>query len=450
MSARNGVAPVTTPISLSPIADRLAADARQWLPGGVSAAARLHPALGRPFLTAKGEGAWVTDVDGRRYLDLETSFGATLLGHGDARIRAAIEEALDLGVLCGHDTPYQAQLARRITELVPSAELVRFTGSGTETAWHAARIARAATGRELVVKFEGHFHGFSDSLGYSFWPAPGEAGSASHPEVRPESAGIPTAEREAIRVLPWNDLPALEAVFAAEPGRIAAVVMEPVNIDSGTIHPAAGYLAGVRELTRREGAILIFDEILTGFRRSTGGAQAELGVTPDLTTLGKALGGGQALSAVVGSRAVMSNVTPLGRAVHSGTFMAHLLPVRASLAFLDVVTQEGFYPPFLARADRFVAALRDVLERAGLIARIQQYGARFSLLFGIDVEPRSYRDVAVADRATELRFYGHALEEGVYLHHGWHHGISAAHTDEDLADGLERLERAARRTASRS
>ncbi|MFN8621226.1 MAG: aspartate aminotransferase family protein [Chloroflexota bacterium] len=430
----------------TPIADQLAADARNWLPGGVSAAARLHPALGRPFLTARGEGAWVTDVDGNRYLDLETSFGATLLGHGDPRIRAAIERALDLGVLCGHDTPYQAQLAHRIVELVPSAELVRFTSSGTETTWHAARIARAATGRELVIKFEGHFHGFSDSLGYSFWPAKGDLGDPAHPAVRPESAGIPQAEREAIRVLPWNDLDSLRAAFAAEPGRIAAVVMEPVNIDSGTIMPAPGYLAAARDLAHANGALLIFDEILTGFRTNPGGAQAELGVTPDLTTLGKALGGGQALSAIAGSRAVMSNVSPMGKAVHSGTFMAHLLPIMAGLAFLDVVTQPDFYAPFLARAERFVAGMRHVFADAGLPVRIQAYGPRFSLLFGITDEPRSYRDVAGADRATELRFYGHALAEGVYLHHGWHHGISAAHTDDDLDQALERLSRAARRT----
>lgn len=432
--------------SPTPIADQLASDAREVMPGGVSAAARLHPALGRPFLTARGEGAWVEDVDGRRYLDLETSFGATLLGHGDPRIRAATIRALDLGVLCGHDSPYQAQLARRIVDLVPSAELVRFTGSGTETAWHAARIARAATGRELVVKFEGHFHGFSDSLGYSFWPAATDLGDPSRPAVRPESAGIPAAERDAVRVLPWNDLDALRDVFAREPGRIAAVVMEPINIDSGTIHPAPGYLAAARDIIHANGALLIFDEILTGFRTNPGGAQAELGVTPDLTTLGKALGGGQALSAVVGRRDVMANVSPLGKAVHSGTFMAHLLPVMASLAFLDVVTQPAFYPPFLARADRFVTGLRQVFAGAGLTVRVQAYGPRFSLLFGITEEPRTYHDVAGADRATELRFYGHALAEGLYLHHGWHHGISAAHTDDDLDLALERIERAARRT----
>lgn len=432
----------------SPIADRLAADARRWLPGGVSAAARLHPALGRPFLTARGDGAWVTDVDGRRFLDLETSFGATLLGHGDVRIRAAVAEALDLGVLCGHDTPHHARLARRLTELVPSAELVRFTSSGTETTWHAARIARAATGRELVIKFEGHFHGFSDSLGYSFWPSRADAGDAAHPAVRPESAGIPAAEREAIRVLPWNDLPALEAAFAVEGDRIAAVVMEPINIDSGTIHPLPGYLAAVRDLTQAHGALLIFDEILTGFRTLPGGAQAELGVTPDLTTLGKALGGGQALSAVVGRRAVMEHVAPLGRAVHSGTFMGHLVPVMAGVAFLDVVTQPDFYPPFLARAERFAAGLDAVFRAADLTVRVQHYGPRFSLLFGIVDEPRTYRDVVDADRATELRFYGHALTQGIYLHHGWHHGISAAHTDADLGLALERLEVAARLTAA--
>jgi glutamate-1-semialdehyde 2,1-aminomutase len=432
----------------TPIADRIAREASAVMPGGVSAAARLHPALGRGFLTASGEGAWVTDVDGQRYLDLETSFGATLLGHGDPRIRTAVEEALDMGVLCGHDTPHQTLLAQRLTEVVPSAEMVRFTSSGTETTWHAARIARAATGRELIVKFEGHFHGFSDSLGYSFWPSGAEAGPAAHPVARPESAGIPQAERDAIRVLPWNDIGALEAIFAAEPDRIAAVVMEPVNIDSGTIHPQPGYLAAARDLAHANGALLIFDEILTGFRTNPGGAQATLDVVPDLTTLGKALGGGQALSAIVGRRDVMSHVSPLGDAVHSGTFMAHLLPIMAGLAFVEVVTDPDFYPPFLARADRFVAGLGDIFDRAGLTVRVQQYGPRFSLLFGIESEPTGYRDVIDADKATELRFYGHALGEGVYLHNGWHHGISAAHTDADLDLALERLERAAHLTAS--
>ena len=190
------------------------------------------------------------------------------------------------------------------------------------------------------------------------------------------------------------------------------------------------------------------DEILSGFRTNTGGAQADFGVTPDLTTVGKALGGGLVLSAVVGSRDLMGVVAPLGPAVHSGTFMAHNLPVLAGLAFLDIATEPDFYPSLLARADRFVEGLRAGFASTGLGVRVQQYGARFSLLFGIDEEPLDYRDVAMADRDTELRFYGHALDEGVYLGHSWHHGITAAHTDEILDAALERLGRAAERTVA--
>jgi len=435
-------------VGASPIADELAAAARQWMPGGVSAAARMHPSLGRAFFTARGQGARVWDVDGRGYIDLETSFGASLLGHGHPAVRAAVERALDLGILCGHDTPYQAELAHALVERIPSAELVRFTGSGTETVWHAARIARAFTGRELLVKFEGHFHGFSDTLGFSFWPSAEQAGDPSRPNVRPESAGILVADRDAVRVLPWNDLSALERAFELEGDRIAAVVMEPINIDSGTIFPLPGYLEAVRRLAHAHGALLIFDEILSGFRTNAGGAQAELAVTPDLTTIGKALGGGLALSAVVGRRDVMSVVAPLGPAVHSGTFMAHLLPVLAGLAFMDVIAEPDFYPGLLQRAARFGDALTGVFRDTGLLVRVQRYGPRFSLLFGIEAEPRRYRDIATADRATERRFYGHALAEGVYLHYGWHHGISAAHSDADLDDALERLRRAARRTVN--
>lgn len=428
----------------SPVADAWFADARRVLPGGVNAAARFNRALGRPFLTLRGQGPRVTDVDGRTYIDLETSFGASLLGHAHPAVVTAVQAGIDAGILCGHDGPAQIRVAQRLTQLIPSAEMVRFSGSGTETTWHAARIARAATGRDLVVKFEGHFHGYNDILGYSFWPPAGGVGTP----VRPESAGIPAADRELVRVLPWNDLAALEAAFTAEGSRIAAVVMEPVNIDSGTLHPQPGYLAGARELTRRHGALLVFDEILCGFRTNIGGAQADHGVTPDLTTLGKALGGGLPLSAIVGSRAVMETIAPVGPVVHSGTFLAHLLPILAADAFLDVASAPDFYPPLLARATRFVEALRGMFHEAGLTVRVQAYGPRFSLLFGITGEPRRYADVAGADHTTEYRFYRDAADAGVYLAPGWHHGISVAHTDADLDEALERLAGAARRTAA--
>ena len=431
--------PVTT------ASERILEAARRHLPGGVSAAARVHASLGRPIFIESGEGAWLTDVDGARYLDLETSFGAALLGHGHPAVVAAVERALAMGLLCGHETRFQSVLAERLAALVPSAEMVRFTGSGTETTWHATRIARAHTGRERIVKFEGHFHGFNDALGYNFWPPQREPAMDGLLDVRPESAGTPSADQASILVLPWNDPDALDRVMARFGPEIAAVIMEPVNIDSGTIMPKPGYLEAARQLTTRHGALLIFDEILTGFRTGPGGAQAEFEVTPDLTTLGKALGGGMPLSAVAGRRAVMQVVAPLGPAVHSGTFMAHPTAILAGLAFLDVIADPGFYPRLLARASRFVDGLRDLFTRSGLPVLVQAYGPRFSLLFGVSGTPREFRDVARADHERERRFYGEALAEGVYLHHGWHHGISAVHSDADLDEALARLARAAAR-----
>ena len=249
------------------------------LPGGVTASARIHPALGRAFLAERASGGRLWDVDGREYIDLNMSFGASLLGHGDPAVTAAIVRATELGLMCGYETEFQTRLAERVTEVIPSAELVRFSGSGTETTWHALRTARVATGRGLVVKFEGHFHGFNDSLGYSFWPRLDAAGPADRPNTVPESAGMPAAMADLAIVLPWNDEVSLRRVFDERGAEIAAVVMEPVNIDSGSITPRPGYLEAARELTRRHGALLIFDEVLSGFRTNPGGAQAEYRVT---------------------------------------------------------------------------------------------------------------------------------------------------------------------------
>ncbi len=428
--------------------DRIWERAQRVLPGGVTASARIHPALGRPFLAERARGGRVRDVDGREYIDLNMSFGASLLGHGHPGVTEAIIRATELGLMCGYETDAQTLLAERLTEVIPSAELVRFTGSGTETTWHALRTARVATGRRKVVKFEGHFHGYNDSLGFSFWPRPDIAGPADAPRTVPESAGMPESMTELTIVLPWNDAAALEAVFEREGDDIAAVIMEPVNHDSGTLLPLPGYLEAARAITREHGALLIFDEVLCGFRTEVGGAQAMYGVTPDITTLGKALGGGTALSAFMGSREVMSFVSPLGPAVHSGTYNAHLVPILASLAFLDQVTDQSFYPRMAELEEWFYAELQGVFERAGLLVRIQAKGSRFSMLFGLDHEPVDYRDASAHDVATANRFYQLALEEGVYFHAAWHHGFSFGHSRADLAQALEGIERAARRVAA--
>jgi glutamate-1-semialdehyde 2,1-aminomutase len=434
-----------TSISRATEAERIYQAAQSHLAGGVSAAARIHGSLGMPFMTARGEGGWVYDVDGNAYLDLNTSNGATLLGHGHPAVRLAIEQALDMGILCAHETPYQSEVARKISSLVPCAELVRFSGSGTETTWHAIRTARAYTGKDKVVKFEGHFHGYNDYLGYSAWPP------LEHAEVAtpyPESAGIPDVLRELLFVLPWNDVDAVERTLRVHGDEIAAVIMEPINYNSGTLLPARGYLEAVRELTREHNVVLIFDEILSGFRTGASCAQGYLGVTPDLCTLGKALGGGTALSAFAGRREVMNAVTPLGSAVHSGTFNAHLIPILAANAFLDEVAQPAFWSNLEQLEDVLYPGLRQAFEAAGLPVWVQAVGARFSLLFGLDEEPTTYRAAARYDRDMATRFFGAALEEGVYFHSAWHHGLCAMHTPEDVATALERIEAAARKVAS--
>jgi glutamate-1-semialdehyde 2,1-aminomutase len=427
--------------------ERWADLARQVLPGGVTAAARVNPALGRPFLTARGEGPRLWDVDGRVYLDFFLSSGATLLGHGHPAIRRAVQEAADLGIVCAQETPHAALVARRLCELIPSAELVRFTNSGTETTWHAIRTARAYTGRSKVVKFEGHFHGYHDYLGWSAWPPLDKAGAEAAPIPVPESGGIPAGLRDYVIVLPWNDADALERTLRAHAGDIAAVIMEPVNYNAGTILPAPGYLEAARRLTREHGVVLIFDEILSGFRTGTSCAQGHYGVTPDLTTLGKVLGGGTVLSAFVGRREVMEAVAPRGAAVHSGTFNAHLIPILAARALLDELTKPDFYPALQALHDHFCAGLRETFKRAELPVWVQALGARFSLLFGLTEAPTSYRQAARYDRELARRVYAACLDEGVYFHGGWHHGVSAMHTRADLDQALDAIGVAARRVA---
>jgi len=429
-------------------AQRLWRSAQAHLAGGVSAAARVHPSLGYPFMTARGEGARVYDVDGNAYIDLNTSNGASLLGHGHPAVKRAVNRALELGILCAHETPYQSAVADRLAGLVPAIDVVRFSGSGTETTWHTIRTARAFTGRAKVVKFEGHFHGYHDYLGYSAWPPLDQAGPASQPTPYVESAGIPRELATLVIVLPWNDVDALERTLRAQGSDIAAVIMEPVNYNSGSIVPRPGYLEAARELTTQYGALLVFDEILSGFRTGPGGAQEYFGVTPDLCTLGKALGGGTALSAFGGRRDVMATLAPSGRVVHSGTFNGHLIPILAAEAFLDEIAHPDFWPRLERLETTFYAGLRSTFERAGLPVWVQALGARFSLLFGLDAEPTNYRDVARVDRELARRFYGACLEEGVYFHDAWHHGFSSVHTQADLDEALDGVERAARRVAA--
>jgi glutamate-1-semialdehyde 2,1-aminomutase len=430
-------------------AEALYARAVRVLPGGVTASARLLPDSGRPFYLARGEGAYVYDLEGRRYLDGLNSHGATLLGHGHPAVAGAVRRVLELGTLCAAEHPLQVELAERLAGIVPCAEQVRFTTSGTETTWHAVRVARGYTGRAHVLRFEGHFHGFNDTLAFSSEPPLERAGPADAPHAVVESAGVPPEAGSHVTVVPFNDAGALERAVLAHRDDLAAVILEPINYDCYGILPRPGFLEALRDLTRRAGAVLIFDEILSGFRTGPGGAQTHFGVTPDLCTLGKALGGGMPLSAFAGRAEVMQAVSPVGGVVHSGTYNAHLSGVAAALAFLDEIAAPGFYPALLATGERLYAGLREVFARRGLPVWVQGVGCRFGLLFGLEAAPQNYRQAAARDRATERRFLRACVERGLYFHTGSpHHGYTAAHTAEDVAAMLQIADDAARAVAA--
>jgi glutamate-1-semialdehyde 2,1-aminomutase len=425
-------------------------ESSKYLPGGVTAATRLNKALHGVFFISRGDGAKVYDVEGREYVDLCTSHGASFLGHNNAKIKAAIGQALEMGIVCSAETEFQTRLAKKIVEMIPSAEQVRFATSGTEATMYAIRAARAYTGKEKIVKFEGHFHGIHDYAEWSFAPPLDQAGPEDSPTPYAQTSGIPAAIRDLVIPLPFNNLPVLEKTLKARKDEIAAVILEPVCYNCGCLKPRPGYLEALRELTRNLNIVLIFDEVLSGFRMAPGGVQQYLGVTPDLTTLAKALAGGVPLSAFCGKREIMEQFSPVGRAEHSGTYNAHLIPIMASLASLEQISAPGFYDHIDELGDRLYSGLEEIIGRLGLKIRLQYLGARFALHFGVDpdVEIVDYRQSLGHDVNMHLKFLAAAVRNGVYFHdYGGrpaHHGFSAAHTPADIDRALEGIDAALR------
>jgi glutamate-1-semialdehyde 2,1-aminomutase len=426
----------------TPTAAELFAEAQRYLPGGVSATARRNAAIGHPFYMSRGDGATVYDLHGKPYVDMCISHGASLLGHNHPAIKAAVQRALDLGIVCAAETEHQVALARRLSELVPCAEMARFSSSGTETMMHALRLARAATGREKIIKFEGHFHGYSDFLNFSWAPPLDKAGSERSPIPYPESAGIPAAASETLIVVPFNDPDALETVFARHGHEVAALVMEPINYDSGCIPPQPGFAQLCRALCDRHGALLFFDEVLTAFRVAPGGAQQYLGVLPDVCVLGKAFGAGMPISAVAGKREVMMHLRPAGEAEMSGTYLAHLTAVLAALAALNEYSRPGFYEKLDALGEQFYGGFQQLIQHSGVKVRLQHVGPRFGLYFGLDPQLpiTNYRQAAKQSHAQLLTFIRGCIERGVYFHVSAHHGFSVVHTEADLDRALEAIE----------
>jgi glutamate-1-semialdehyde 2,1-aminomutase len=418
--------------------------ASQFLAGGVSSSTRVNQAVGHAMLFGRAAGCRVWDLDGRELIDLCCSHGATLLGHGDARVRAAVESVLERGAACSYESELHAELAELLCQSIPCLELVRFTGAGTEATLHCLRLARAFTGRQKILRFEGNFHGYHDQV---MWAADGPLGQFN-PPLKPISAGVAARLDQHLVQVPFNRPDLVEEAFAKFGGELAAAICEPIYYNAGCVLPTPEFMATLRRLTQQHGTLLIFDEVLSAFRMGVGGAQEYLGVTPDLCTLGKAVGGGYPLSVFGGRRDIMQRLMPGGDCQHSGTYNGHPVVVAAGLAAVRAYREPGFYEHIHALAERLYGGLRALFARRGISARVQGLGARFGLYFGLapDEVVADYAGAQRHDRAMLMRFYAAAIRQGVYFHdYGGapcHHGFCAAMTDADVDEVLGRLDRA--------
>jgi glutamate-1-semialdehyde 2,1-aminomutase len=417
----------------------LFAEALRYLPGGVNSPVRAFRAVGgTPFFARKGSGARIEDVDGNSYIDYVTTWGPAILGHAHPAVVAAVKSAAERGTSFGIPNERETELARKICEWVPSVEKVRMTNSGTEATMSAIRLARGFTGRDKIIKFEGCYHGHVDSLLV-------KAGSGALTLGQPDSAGIPAALAALTLALPFNDLEALRAAFAQNKHEIAAVIVEPIPANAGLIPPAPGYLEAMRELCAAHGTLLLFDEVMTGFRLGRGGAQELLGVRPDLSCFGKVIGGGLPVGAVGGRAEIMDYFAPLGPVYQAGTLSGNPLAMAAGLAQLKILEEENIFARLEELGAELEEDVRAALKAAQLDYSFYRYGSMFCLFF----TPRPVRnldDARTSDLAHFARYFHALLDRGVYVAPSQFETgfISAAHTRDDLKASAEAVKEALR------
>jgi glutamate-1-semialdehyde 2,1-aminomutase len=386
----------------------LFAAAVELMPGGVSSPVRAFRAVGgTPVFVQRGEGAYLVDVDGNRYVDYVLSFGPLILGHAHPRVVAALEDAVRNGTSYGAPSPLEVDLARLICDALPSVELVRFVNSGTEATMSALRLARAFTGRSKIVKFTGCYHGHADLLLV-------QAGSGVATLGLPDSPGVTPGAVADTLTAAYNDLDAVERLFAEHAEQIAAVIVEPIAGNMGLVMPAEGFLEGLRELATAGGALLVFDEVMTGFRAHPRSAQALFGVTPDLTTLGKVIGGGLPVGAYGGRRDVMELVAPSGPVYQAGTLSGNPLAMAAGIATLAALAEPGAWEAAAGAGERLLRGVEDALRDAGLPGQPTLVGTMFGLFF-TDSPVRSWEQAKDADTERFAAFHRGLLERGVYL-----------------------------------
>ncbi len=412
--------------------------AKARIPGGVNSPVRAFgPVGGDPVFIDRAEGARLFGADGAAYVDYVGSWGPMILGHAHPEVVAAITEAAARGTSYGAPTEAEIVMAEALAEAVPSLEMVRLVSSGTEAAMGALRVARGFTGRDLVVKFEGCYHGGADYLLV-------KAGSGLATLGEPDSAGVPAAIASTTTVLPFNDVEALRALFRDRGGEIAAVILEPVVGNMGCVPPDPAFLTALRELTRASGALHVFDLVMTGFRVAYGGAQALYGITPDLSCFGKIVGGGLPVGAYGGRRDVMAKVAPLGPVYQAGTLSGNPLAVAAGLATLDLLRRPGTYERLEALGAEVEGIFRDAAARASVPCTLQRVGTMLTVFF-TEGPVRSWDDAARCDRARFARFHRTLLEHGVYFPPSQFEAafVSLAHDDDAALETTRRAAEAA-------
>lgn len=422
---------VTTPIKTTK-SEEIFSAAQHLMPGGVSSPVRAFKSVGgQPIVFDRVNGAYIWDVDGNQYIDYVGTWGPAICGHAHPDVIGALHEALDKGTSFGAPCYLENVLAEMVIDAVPSIEMVRFVNSGTEACMAVLRLMRAFTGREKVIKFEGCYHGHADMFLV-------KAGSGVATLGLPDSPGVPKSATSNTLTAPYNDLDAVKALFEENPGEIAGLILEPVVGNSGFIPPQPGFLEGLRELTTANGALLIFDEVMTGFRIAYGGAQEKFGVTPDLTTLGKIIGGGLPVGAYGGRKDIMEMVAPAGPMYQAGTLSGNPLAMTAGIKTLELLKRPGTYD----QLDRITKKLADGMLAVAKETDHEAYGGQISAMFGLFFNPgpvHNYDQAKQSDLQKFGRFHRGMLEQGIYLAPSQFEAgfTSLAHTDEDIDRTLE-------------
>ncbi len=415
--------------------------AQAVIPGGVNSPVRAFKGVGGiPVFIDRADGAYFWSAEGQRYIDYVGSWGPMILGHAHPEVLAAVHRAVDRGLSYGAPTEIETQMAECVIRLVPSMDKVRMVSSGTEATMSAIRLARGYTGRDLIVKFEGCYHGHSDSLLV-------KAGSGALTLGVPSSPGVPSSLAEHTLTYQYNDIEGIETLFKERGEAIACVIVEPVAGNMNCIPPVPGFLETLRRVTKAAGSVLIFDEVMTGFRVALGGAQALYGVEPDLTTLGKVIGGGLPVGAFGGKSAIMDHLAPVGPVYQAGTLSGNPVAMAAGLKTLELVSAPGFFETLSRKTQSLVQGLSASAERAGVPIATSQVGGMFGLFFTEAPRVTRFSEVMQCDVAAFNRFFHAMLEEGVYLAPSAFEAgfVSMAHSDEDLAATFEAADRAFKR-----